>query len=379
MIDKTGRFGPVTEWIERHPRHKNLLYAFTSFWSESQAVVTTFSIVDQATGRLAKLGESVKTGGLHAVHAVFSPSGDTLCVAHHNDGNVSFFDCSQPDQPLVGPPVCVLETPAIVPDTRTAQFPQCLPSIHHAWYHHNKSDTSNGDGDYLLTSDASRQGRVWTYAVDDRGMPVSKDSTSNLKVTYARSSPGWLARTLGRVVMGMEYRIRRAVTHPNGRYVYILMEINAVLQVYECDADGRIYGDCLQEIPTIDPAYFDGSKWTGMSLNAPGELVVTDTEVFVSNRGLKAPTSLLPGRTEESVRIFRLQEEGRKVVPQQCVETKGPIRHFWLDKDAKTLFTATHVFEPFVVEKFVRQDEDGMFAKVGEADVGMEVVCLCVK
>jgi 6-phosphogluconolactonase (cycloisomerase 2 family) len=388
---------PVTEWMVRKD---SFLFVLTSFWGESSAIVTTFKINATTTTttttneHLQRVGESIETGGLQACHALLSPSGDTLCVAHYIDGMITFFDVSSfgvdksPPTGGLDPPKYIVETPELVPGTRTTKFPSCLPSLHHAWYH---QDTINSTETYLLVSDVSSQGRVWTFAVDEKGMPksVADDDgqmikpTSNMKVTHVHGPPGWLASAVSKVLMpNVDYRIRRTVVHPNGLYAYLVMEMNAVVQVYEYNAkDGKIYGDCLQESPTIDPSYFNGSKWTGVGMNAPAEVVATDTELFVSNRGLQAK---ILGSTENSVRIFRLEDKGRKMVPFQCVQTKGPIRHFWLSDDKNTLLTATHFCEPYVIEKFVRRQDGsddesvGKFVKVGEAEVDFEVACLCV-
>jgi 6-phosphogluconolactonase (cycloisomerase 2 family) len=229
-VPTKGFMSPVTEWIEKHPTH-SLVYAFTSFWSYHSAIVTTFQIVDPVTGALQMLGAPIETGGLHAAHVAFSPDGSTMCVGHHNDGNLCFFDCRSGDE-AVGPPVRVVQTPEVRPETRTTTFPRCLPSIHHVHY--------SPDGTYLLASDSSKQGRVWTYAVDSRGLPSSESPTSVHRVTYVRKPAGWLTSVVTRNLTDTDFRIRRAVVHPDGNFVYLLMEFNAVVQVYEIDKNGKV-------------------------------------------------------------------------------------------------------------------------------------------
>jgi 6-phosphogluconolactonase (cycloisomerase 2 family) len=225
-----GLMSPVTEWIEKHPTH-DLLYAFTSFYSYHPALVSTYQIVDPVNGTLKMIGTPVETGGLHAAHVAFSPDSSTLCVGHHNDGNICFFDCRCSNEAL-GPPIRTVQTPEVRPETRTAQFPKCLPSIHHVQYAPN--------GSYLLASDSSKQGRVWTYAVDDRGIPLSDTPSSVHRVTYVRNPPGWLASVVTRNLTDTDFRIRRTVVHPGGNFVYLLMEFNAVVQVYEIDELGKV-------------------------------------------------------------------------------------------------------------------------------------------
>mmetsp|Transcript_5793 Transcript_5793/g.10769 ORF Transcript_5793/g.10769 Transcript_5793/m.10769 type:complete len:418 (+) Transcript_5793:145-1398(+) len=363
-VPKTGTFGPVTEWVEKHPKY-DLVYAFTSFWSASPAVVTTFRIVDSESGRLQKLGR-VETGGLQAAHATFSPDQSILCVSHHNDGNVAFFDCSK-DCVALSSPIKILSTPEVKPGTRTSKFPSVCPSIHHSSYSPN--------GKFLLTTDSSKQGRVWTYLVDKQGIPLDDTPSSSLKVTFVSPSPGWLAYTLSKTLIQLDYRIRRSAVHPNGRYVYLLFEMSPVLQVYEIDTNGKIFGDCLQEIPAIDPAYFThgwGGKWTGVGISAPAELYVTESEVLISNRGMKTRM----GSAESSIRIFGMEEDGAKLVPRQVLETPGPVRYFWMNKESTKIFSGTHSCQPPVVETYVRDEAGGSFTKVGEANVGMDVMCI---
>ncbi|KAL3897801.1 MAG: hypothetical protein SGARI_006835 [Bacillariaceae sp.] len=316
-------FVPVTEWVLKHPTLP-LVYAFTSFWSDAKAVVTTFRVLDKESGKLQKLGR-VETGGYQAASAEFCPfsNGEVMTVAHHNDGTLSFFDVSKAQ--TLDAPIKFRQVPQLVPGTRTKKFPSCLPSLHHVRYGQSNRSSNNK---YLLACDVSKQGRVWTYAVDERGLPLqSEKPTSSFKPTFVSQNQTLVASAL-KTVLGMpDYRIRRAIVHPNGKYVYLLYEMNNVLQVYEIDSNGKIICDCLQELPTIDPAfsyskrYFgSGSKWTGVALNSAAELYVTEKEVMVSNRAMKTRF----GRGENSIRIFRMEEDGARLVPKQTLETAGP-------------------------------------------------------
>jgi 6-phosphogluconolactonase (cycloisomerase 2 family) len=365
-LPASGVFQPVTEWVEKHPKF-NLVYAFTSFWSSAPAVITTFRIVNENDGTISKLGR-VSTESLQATFATFSPDQSHLVVAHHNDGNVVFFDCTK-DQAL-NSPVKILITPELKEGTRNSKFPNCLPSIHHVSY--------SPDGKYLLTSDVSQQGRVWTYAVDSHGIPTNDTPTSLFKPSIITPVDPWFGWLVKKALSIPDYRIRRTVVHPNGGFVYLLMETTPVLQVYEIDRNGKILGDCLQEVPTIDPSYlqnsyFGSSKWHGISMNAPAELYVTDTEVLVSNRCLKVP---YVGYGESSIRIFQMTDNGAKLVLKQVLETPASVRHFWKNEDCTKLFSGINMGTPKVIETFVRDSPNEEFRKVGEANVEMDVMCI---
>jgi hypothetical protein len=362
----------TTEWIERHPTFDSLLYVFTSFWDKTSAIVTTYRIMGvdlhdvngvgmewgsteerRNRGRLKKLG-SVQTKGLHVSHVTFSPdhlsfcqNGSSsfkqkkppsiMCVGHYMDGSLSFFDCSC--DAALGEPIRILTLPEVRPETRNTTFPNPLPSIHHVTYNPRPPTTnfdnrnnSGSEGDdklckYLLVSDTSKQARVWTFAVDSSGLPISDDPDSFRKVTYITPPSGWLTRILtGGWVVGLaDYRIRRCIVHPHGRYAYMLLEFNAMIQVYEINpSTGRISGDCLQEIPAIDPDYFGWKKTTGAAIHASAELYATATELFVSNRGF----NFWGGSAESSVRIFSIENDGAQLIPKQSLQCEGPVRHF---------------------------------------------------
>lgn len=458
FLESYSGFGAATtEWIERHPTFDTLLYVFTSFSNRTSAVVTTYRIlgVDNQSidslktnrGRLKKLG-SVQTKGLHASHVTFSPDHysfvpndnvsdndhgnathkkppSTMCVGHYMDGNISFFDCSR--DAALGEPIRVVTLPEVRPETRDTTFPNPLPSIHHLTYnprpttinvnnHRKKDNDDDNDIDdelckYLLVSDTSKQGRVWTFAVDSIGLPISNKPVSFRKVTFITAPSGWLTRILtGGWVAGLaDYRIRRCVVHPHGRYVYMLFEFNTVIQVYEINPfTGRISGDCLQEIPTIDPEYFGWKKTTGAAINTAAELYATATEVFVSNRGFKL-SNLWGGSAESSVRVFSIEDNGAKLVPKQSLECEGPVRHFLpechrlcsemagtssenhFSSSPATLFVGSGIGQRRVnanvncnasVETFVRRDPEavgGTFERVGTIDVGMDdITCIAM-
>eukprot|EP00536_Pseudo-nitzschia_multiseries_P001038 jgi/Psemu1/321899/estExt_fgenesh1_pg.C_130018 len=432
----------ATEWIERHPTF-SLLYVFTSFGSTSSAVVTTYRIlgvrnhgsggggggdgdgnaeVEVERGRLQKLG-SVATRGLQASHATFSPDfvrehskpPSTLCIGHYLDGSLSFFDCSK--DAALDEPQRVVVLPEVRHGTRTTRFPNPLPSVHHVTYNprpvlvRGSTDTSDTDSaedtkldvidndkdvcHYLLVSDTSHQGRVWTFAVDSIGMPFSTEPVSYHKVTHITPPSGWLTRILmGPWVIGLaDYRIRRCVVHPNGRYAYLLLEFNTVIRVYEIQpVTGRICGDCLQEIPAIDPDYF-AAKATGAAIHASAELLVTNTELWVSNRGI--PLVSRGSWATSDVRIFSIEHGGAKLVPKQSLDCLGPVRHFVgvrSDRNASGSPTrlvvgsdpSPHGDESHAasIETFVRSDPEeagGAFRRVGCASVGMDsITCVAV-
>lgn len=336
--------GIATEWISKHPRFP-LLYALTSYWNASEACVTTFRISSE-DGKLTQLGKAASTGGMHAAHATFSPDGSLYVIAHHNDGKLVFFDSTNDNQALEES-CLVLETPQVIPGTRRKTqkndaFPG-LPSLHHVQYSPN--------GAYLLTVDPS-QDRVFTYPVDKRGLPTSQTPVSHFKCYSDFPIYGLFQRLITRYVLKCKRRVRKAVIHPNGRYIYILYESINRLQVYRINEEGIIDGkQCWQDLSTLDPS-FTTSFWcpVGLTLQLAAELYVTQdgSKLLLSNRGDKK----VPGsRGESSVRVFSVLEDGRRLEPAGALPgIAGPVRHFVsLEDDTKLIAGLSNARDPLQV------------------------------
>jgi 6-phosphogluconolactonase (cycloisomerase 2 family) len=371
-------YTPSTGWILRHP-HLDLIYAFTGFRSQREALVTTY-LVDRPTGKLTKLGVC-STGGLHVSYATFSPDGSVLAVCHLNDGRLCFFDCTaESNSGVLETPIRVVETPELRSDTRTTDFPNCLPSLHHCLY--------TPDGKFLLTVDSSSQSRIWTYPVDSRGLVVSNHASSNIKIRAIQPPPGAMISLAMSQIFQSQCKLRRVAIHPDGAYAYILLETHSVIQVYEITKTGTILADCLQEIPCIDPSFFDRSlppwkqTFVGVAANMAAELLATRHGLWVSNRGLK----LIAGRVDNSVRFYEYQDDGARLAYQTHVDPQGPVRHFaHLEsggggggESSTMILTGMNHKDPGVVETFVKSTSvsEGGFKKVGEAATGLDVLCI---
>ena len=315
--------GVATEWISRHPKYP-FVYALTSYWNASEACVTTYRIDSDKDGSLTKIGESTFTGGYQAAHATFSPDSSLYLVAHHNDGKLVIFDCSNDKKPLTEP-LLTLETPEMVPGTRRKaqrnnDFPG-LPSLHHVQYSSNQK--------YLFTVDPS-QDYIFTYKVNERGLPTTQQPTSSFKCYSDVPVYGLSQSIITKHVLKCRRRARKAMVHPNGKYIYLLYESINRIQVYAITEEGVIdESHCIQDMSTLDPS-FTSSRWfpVGMTLQAAAELSISKdgTTMWVSNRG----DTMLPGsRGENSIRVFSIQGDGRLLKPMGSLPgITGPVRHF---------------------------------------------------
>lgn len=352
----------VTEWLSRHPKYP-LLYALTSFWNDAEATVTTYRI-DKESGTLTKLG-STSTGGYQAAHAVFSPDGSTYAIAHHNGGALSLFDVSKSSQ--LEKPLMVVYPPEIVPGTKKApeagKLDQGLPALHGVNYAPN--------GRYLTCADPV-QNAVFTYAVDTKGRPTSPDKpTSQVRCETSKWAFAWIQRFLAWVLKMKSPRPRRAVIHPNGKYLYVIHEWTNFVQIYAIDEGGTIGPKLLCEVSCIDPSMHKG--FIGIGMTAVAELEAWDDYLIVSVRGMSA----LVGRSESSVRLLAYKDGGSGLESVGTLEgIPAAVRHFHRMDDV--IWVGINSSKTTLVLTYKKQD-DGGWVRKGEADVGMDVFCVVPK
>ncbi|CAB9500086.1 Pfam:Muc_lac_enz [Seminavis robusta] len=331
--------GISTEWVSCHPRFP-VVYALTSYWNASEACVTTFQI-QKPSGKLIRLGESSSTHGLHAAHATFSPDGNTFVMAHHNDGKLVFFDCSNGAEALPSKPILVIETPEVNPGRRRITKPKDafpgLPSLHHVQYSPSQK--------CLVTVDPS-QDYIFTYTVNEQtGLPISRNPQSKFKCYSDVPIYGYFQRLITQCVLKCKRRARKTAIHPNGKYIYVLYESLNRIQVYKLVDDlGTIDFkiSCCQEVSTLDPAFFK-TPWcrpVGIALQLAAELYVTNdgSTLLVSNRGdIKVPGS----RAESGIRVFSIHQDGQVLQPQGALDNiQGPVRHFLCMEDTSSELVA---------------------------------------
>jgi len=354
----------VTEWISRHPKYP-LLYALTSFRNEAEAIVTTYRI-DSANGTLTKLGSSsTSTGGHQAAHAVFSPDGSTYVIAHHNGGALSLFDATKPDK--LGEPVMVIFPPEIETGTKKApeagKVNQGLPALHGVSY--------APDGRFLVCADPV-QNAVFTYAVDKQGIPTTPDKpTSQVVCETSKWAYAWVQRLLAFVLKMKSPRPRRAVVHPNGKWLYVIHEWTNYVQIYAIDDDGNIDPKLHGEVSCVDPSLRRG--FVGIGMTAVAELEACDDYLMVSVRGL----AVLGGRAESSVRLLAYKNGGSELESAGVLEgVPAAVRHFYRKEDV--IWVGINSSKKTLVLKYEREDGKNWVRK-GEADVGMDVFCVVPK
>jgi 6-phosphogluconolactonase len=145
--------------------------------------------------------------------------------------------------------------------------------------------------------------------------------------------------------------------HPNGKWLYLVDELDSTLVAYECDFAAGVYRH-LQTVSTL-PEGYTGQKWAAeIRIHPNGRLV------FASNRG------------HDSIAAFRIVPPGGRVDLLWLVHSGGRTpRNFAIDPSGRWLVAANQDSDNLVV--FALNPETGMLTATGiEVSVPSPV---CVK
>jgi len=238
-----------------------------------------------------------------------------------------------------------------------------VPSLHGVSYSPN--------GKYMVVAEAA-QDAVFTYAVDERGRPTSDEPVSHVMSKSQLAVKGWFFSTV-KAVVGIGFRVRRAVVHPNGKHLYLLHEALNIVSVYSVDEKGVIDPKCLQELPVTMST---PRLWIGAAFTIQGELAATEDGLVLSVRGERLGPF---GYAESGIRCMNYLEDGAKLELGQLLGKPAAVRHFCLQGDAVLWAGLQSLTKsaPYV-RKYVKQ-EDGAYRMTGEANVGMDVMCVVVE
>lgn len=279
--------------------------------------------IDTATGALAALNEA-STQGPGPCHVAVDPTGRFAAAANYAGGSVVLFPLDA-DGRLREASDFVQHTAGSGANPKRQDAP------------HAHSVTWTPDGSRLLVADLGMD-RVVMYRLDAERAKLEPDPAHD-----ARSEPGAGPRHLA--------------FHTNGRYVYVVNELDASVAAYDYDADAGAL-ERIQSVPGL-PADF-----TGTNLAADIHLTPDGRFLYSSNRG------------HDSLAIFEVDPEtgGLSLVEHAPCGGKEP-RNFAIDPTGTFLLCAHQNSNTIVT--FRIEPDSGRLSPTGHvAEVSMPV---CVR
>lgn len=291
MDPETGALAPVQtvpdvespSWVALHPSGR-FLYSSNAV---EDGGVSAFA-VDPSAGTLSFLNRQ-SSGGASPAHVSVDPSGRWALAANYGSGHVAVLPIGQDGR--LGAPSDVRRHEG--PPGPNAQR-QDGPHAHQIRFDPN--------GRFVLANDLGLD-RTFVYRFDaENGKLIPNDPP------YATAQPGSGPRHLA--------------FHPSSRYLYVLNEIGATVNVFSYDAATGAPSH-LEVVATTPDGFQDRNSTAQILVHPNGRFV------YASNRG------------HDSIAIFRVDEATGRLTPIGHESTRGKTpRNFNFDPSGRFLLAA---------------------------------------
>ena len=279
---------PSPSFVAIHPNHK-FLYAVNEtdeYQGQSSGIVSAFSI-DAKTGKLTLLNQMASRGA-SPCHISLDHTGKFVLVANYTGGNLAVFP--------VGKDGRLGEAADFIQHQGSGPNHDRQEKAHAHWI-----DLSP-DNRFALNADLGLD-EVFVYRFDATKGKLTPNDPPFAKVADGAGP-------------------RHVAFHPNGRFAYVINELNSTVTTFSYDAKaGRLHE--LQSVPTL-PEDFSGKSTTA-------EIVVHPSGKFVyaSNRG------------HDSLAVFVVDPSKGTLKFVEHVPVKGKTpRNFEIDPTGKRLLVA---------------------------------------
>lgn len=287
--------GPVAEGV-RNPsfiafapdgRHLYCVNEFKEYEGKASGAVSAYAI-DRSSGRLTHLS-TVASHGTDPCHLVVDATGRWVLVANFASGSVAVFPILA--NGAIGEASQVIQHEGSSIDPRRQAGP------------HAHAVTIDAGNRFVFVPDLGIDAVV-TYAFD----AASGRLTLNPHQARVPTKPGAGPRTM--------------VMHPNGRFAYLINELNSTVTAFAYDAGQGVLTE-LHTLPTL-PRGFDGH-----STCAELQIAPSGRFLYGSNRG------------HDSVAVYAIDAASGRLAPRGHVPTGGRIpRHFCVSPDGHVLAAA---------------------------------------
>lgn len=307
-------------FLALHPNGR-VLYAVgevDDFQGKKTGAVSAFSI-DAKAGKLSLLNREPSAGG-GPCHLAVDKSGKCVLVANYGSGSVAVLPI-EPDGRLSEAVTKIQHTGSSVNRDR-----QAGPHAHYI--------ATDPENRYALTCDLGLD-KVLVYKLEPEEASLAPNVPPAVNVVKAGSGPRHLA------------------FHPNGRFAYLISEMEPTISVFSYESDGVLKP--LQTVSTLP------DKYTGFKSGAEVQVHPSGKFVYGSNRG------------HDSIAVFSVDDKTGKLtfVEHQSTRGKTP-RHFAFDPTGKWLLAENQDSDNIVI--FRVDQQTGKLSPTGESiEVGSPV------
>jgi 6-phosphogluconolactonase len=283
-------------FLALHP-NGSVLYAVgevDDFQGKRTGAVSAFSI-DLKAGKLSLLNQQPSAGG-GPCHLVVDKSGKCVLVANYGSGSVAALPIES-DGKLSEPRAKIQHTGSSVNRER-----QAGPHAHYI--------ATDPENRYALACDLGLD-KVLIYKLEPDKAFLTPNVPPSASVTPG-SGP------------------RHMAFHPNGRWAYLVSEMEPTITVFSYPSDG-----VLSELQTISTL---ADKYSGFKSGAEVQVHPSGKFVYGSNRG------------HDSIAVFSVDETSGKLtfVEHQSTRGKTP-RHFAIDPTGKWLLAENQDSDSIVI------------------------------
>lgn len=331
---ETGRLGPVElaaqsqnpSFLAKHP-HKPVLYAvneLTDPEGKSAGQVSAFTM-DEESGALAFLNQQ-STHGADPCHLTVDATGRYVLVANYTSGSAAVFPVQEDGRLRQASHVVAHQGSSVNP--KRQQGP------------HAHSVTLDPANKHAFVCDLGLD-KVMIYRLDlEEGKLLPNEAQAWVR-TPAGAGP------------------RHFDFHPNGRFAYVINELDSTVSVFTYDPEKAVLRE-IQIISTL-PEDFDG-------VNHPADVHVHPNGKFLygSNRG------------HDSIVIFAIDEQSGKLSPVGHESTQGRNpRNFVVDPTGRFLLAANQDTDNIVVFR-INSETGSLIPTTHATDCSMPVCLLFV-
>jgi 6-phosphogluconolactonase len=309
-------------FLARHPT-KPVLYAISevdSHGGEKTGTAAAFAI-DAKTGGLTLLNEQ-SSGGPGPCYSSVDHSGRMLLVANYGGGSVASLPIEADGR--LKPPAYVDKHhgSSVNRQRQTGPFAHCFDA-----------DPANR---FALAADLGAD-KLMLYRLDLE------------KATFTANEPPFVKTAAGAGP-------RHVAFHPNGKFVYLINELNSTISVFGYDAAQGMLA-AVQEISTLPAGFHDSNTTAEIAVHPSGRFV------YGSNRG------------HDSIAIFAADQETGKLKSLGHLSTHGKTpRHCAIDPTGQCLLAANQDSGNIVI--FRIDSQTGLLRPSGQEIAVPMPVCL---